>query len=186
MTHPQLVPYQIDLEIYHRMIEAGILGEDDPVELIEGQIITMSPKGSKHSACLRKIMTWLPDLVGERVQVQLQDPIQVSSLSEPEPDLALVKFRSDFYLEAHPLPSDVELLVEVADSSLRVDREVKAGIYAAAGISHYWIINLPDKVIELHEQPSDGRYQALRIAKPGEMIVVPSLDIETEVEDWLV
>lgn len=186
MTHPQLIPYLIDLDAYHRMIETGILTEDDPVELIEGQIVTMSPKGSKHAACLRKIMTWLPEAVGENAQIQVQDPIQIPDLSEPEPDLALVQPRADYYAEAHPLPSDVTLLVEVADSSLRIDREIKAPVYAAADIAHYWIINLPEQQIELYAQPQGDRYQKLHTVQRGEMVSVPGLGIEVAVGDWLV
>ncbi len=186
MTHPQLMPHPIDLDAYHRMIEAGILTEDDPVELIEGQIVTMSPKGSKHAACIGKINAGLTPRLGGQAQLRLQDPIQIPDLSEPEPDLALVQPRADFYAEAHPLPGDVILLVEVADSSLRIDREVKAPLYAAAGIAHYWIVNLVEQQVEQYAIPQGDRYQALRTAQRGETVKVPGLGIEVAVGDWMV
>jgi Uma2 family endonuclease len=182
----QLSLHSIDLTVYHGMIEHGLLSEDDKVELISGKIVTMSPKGSRHAACLRKIMTWLPKRVGSRAQIQVQDPIQIPELSEPEPDLALVRPRADFYADRHPLPEEVLLIIEIADSSLDYDRNIKAPLYAAAGIPAYWIINLPEGVIEQHTQPLGDRYKAVRIMERGERLSLPASDLEVWVEDWLV
>ncbi len=108
------------------MIEVGILSEEDKVELLNGEIVNMSPKGSKHASCIQKIVSWLPQLIDKKVQLQVKDPIQIPDLSEPEPDLAIVKAKSDYYVDAHPLASDVLLVIEVADSSLEIDRQIKA------------------------------------------------------------
>ncbi len=186
MTHPLLTPYRLRLSDYQRMIEAGILHEDDPVELIEGHIVTMSPKGSKHAACLRKIMDWLPAQVGNQAQIQVQDPIQIPELSQPEPDLALVIPRTDYYAEAHPTPADVILLVEVADSSTRIDREVKAPVYAKAGIAVYWIINLPEQTIEVYTQPQGNHYQQQQTLASKAQIIIPGLALSSPVADWLI
>ncbi len=185
MTHPQLRPFQIDLATYHRMVELGILGEDDSVELIEGQIVTMSPKGSRHAACLAKINDWLTPKLSGQAQLRLQDPIQIPDLSEPEPDLALVLPRADYYLDGHPLPKDVILLAEIAESSLKIDREVKVSLYARAGISAYWIINLVDGIIEVHQQPMGDRYKEVTMIQPEEIMVVPVLGLEFKASDWL-
>lgn len=186
LSHPHLIRHQITLDAYHRMIEAGILTERDKVELLDGEIIQMSPKGTKHTACVRKINRWLVCRIDAQFDVRPQNPIQIPNLSEPEPDLAIVWNRADFYRDAHPLPKDVIMLIEVADSSLQVDREVKLPLYAAAGIQHYWIINLPEQQIEVHHTPQGNRYQESRVAKLGETVQIPFVEMETRVEDWLV
>lgn len=186
LSHPHLIRRQITLAEYHKMIEAGILTEQDKVELIEGDIIRMSPKGSRHAACVQKINRWFSGRLGNQYDIRLQDPVQIPNISEPEPDLVLVTFREDFYTHSHPKPADILLLVEVADSSLSIDREIKLPLYAAAGIPEYWIINLRDRQIEVHRQLKENRYRESLILKPNEWLVIPSLDIKTEVADWLV
>lgn len=186
MKSPELIRHRISRTDYHLMIEAGILTEDDKVELIRGEIIHMSPKGSKHAACIRKILSWLPQLLVDGIQLQVQDPIHLLNDSEPEPDLAIVKFDKDFYAHAHPQANDVLLLIEVADTSLSVDRSTKASLYAEAGITEYWIINLPEQVIEVYKSPQGQRYKEIRIAEPGDTLSLPTIGIETAVVDWLV
>ena len=178
--------HPIDLSVYHSMIEHGMLSEADKVELIHGQLVTLSPKGSRHAGCLRKIMTWLPNQVGDRAQIQVQDPIQIPDISEPEPDLAFAKPRADFYAERHPLPDEVLLLIEIADSSLDYDRNIKGPLYAAAGIPAYWIINLPEQVVECHEAPWGERYKRVQVLQPRERLRFPALDIDADVADWLI
>lgn len=186
MTQPLITPYPIRLDMYHQMIALGILGEDEPVELIRGQLVHMSPKGSKHAACIAKVNDWLTPRLTDKAQLRIQDPIQIPDLSEPEPDLVLVSHRADYYATAHPLPSDVLLLIEVADSSLRIDREVKMQVYAEAGIAVYWIINLPERVMECYEQPSSEGFGTVRVIKPEETRLIPSLGIEVMVADWMI
>lgn len=186
LSHPHLIRRQISLDDYHKMIEAGILTEEDKVELIEGDIIHMSPKGSKHASCIRKILTWLPEKIATSAQLQIQDSIQIPDVSEPEPDLALAIPRADYYVHTHPLPEEILLVIEVADSSLSIDREIKLPLYAAAGIPEYWIINLRDRQIEVHRKPSGKHYLKSQILNPGEQLLIPSLGIETAVADWLV
>lgn len=186
MAHPTLARHLLSIDDYHRMIKAGILTEQDQVELIRGEIVYMSPKGSRHASCIRKIVSWLPRLVGSQLQLQVQDPIRIPEWSEPEPDIALTKPRADFYVDEHPGPEDILLLIEVADTSLAIDRNMKAPVYAEAGIAEYWIINLPEQLIEVYRTPQGGRYKEMRIFEPGEMIRIPGLGAETPVADWLI
>ncbi|MEZ4776691.1 MAG: Uma2 family endonuclease [Bacteroidia bacterium] len=186
MSQFPLTRYRLNTSDYHRMIEAGILTERDHVELIHGEIVEMSPNGSKHTSATRKILTWLPELVSTNAQIQIQDPIVISDNSEPAPDIVLVKNRDDFYVKGHPMAADIILVVEVADSSLAYDREIKGALYAAAGISEYWILDLQSRIIEVLTEPSGERYKQHRFAEPGEQVIIPQLKITTSVEDWLI
>ena len=139
---------------YQKMGETGILSEDEHIELIDGVIIQMSPKGSRHSAVLRQLAFQFYQLVIERkALLSVQDPVVLDDEAEPEPDLALVKIREDAYSESHPRPDDVLLLVEVSDTTLRYDKEVKLPHYAASGILEVWIVNLVDNIIEVYTEP---------------------------------
>ncbi|MEM7367705.1 MAG: Uma2 family endonuclease [Bacteroidota bacterium] len=157
---------------YHTMIKVGILHEDERVELIRGNMICMSPKGSKHSACISRIQEALVSL-GKEILTRYQEPITLSDHSEPEPDVALVKRQPDYYVAAHPGPSDIFLLIEVADSSLQFDRAIKLPLYAAEGITECWIVNVCDQQLEVYRDPSGNKYQSREIFLPGDYIPVP-------------
>ncbi|MCB0522110.1 MAG: Uma2 family endonuclease [Lewinellaceae bacterium] len=143
---------------YHKMAEAGILNEDDRVELIHGEIIEMSPIGSRHSGHVKRILKLLVQLLDDKATIGVQDPIVIDDFSEPEPDLSILEFREDFYEKEHPRPHQVFLIIEVADSSLYYDRTTKLPIYAEAGIPECWIVNIEDEQIEIHKTPSQGDY----------------------------
>jgi len=144
---------------YYRMAEAGILSEDDRVELIEGEIVIMSPIGSPHSACIDRLTRLLVYGAGEAAIVRVQNPIHLSDYSEPQPDLCLLKPREDFYADHHPTPSDVLIVIEVADTSLAYDQTVKATLYAKAGIAEYWLVDLNHDLITVYTQPVNGYYR---------------------------
>lgn len=145
--------HSFSLADYHRMIEVGILGDEDKVELLNGKIVPMSPIGRFHAACVSRITDFLvPHLVG-RFQCRQEQPITLPTGSEPEPDFVIATLREDRYANGHPTPEEVHLLIEVADKTLERDRGAKASIYAAAGIPEYWIINLIDRQIEWYRQP---------------------------------
>jgi Uma2 family endonuclease len=127
---------------YYQMMESGIIREGERVELILGQIFTMAAKGTRHTVATTRLITELPMLIQRRAIVRCQEPITLPNNSEPEPDIAIVKLRSDDYINSHPSPADIILVIEVADSTIKFDRETKAPLYAAAGISEYWIVNL--------------------------------------------
>lgn len=165
---------------YHRMAEVGILSEDDRVELIAGEILEMGPVGSRHAACVDRLNRLLNRLVALDAIVRVQDPIRLDGYSEPEPDVALVKPRDDFYSREHPGPDDVLLLIEVADTSVERDLEVKLPLYARAGIPEAWLVDLPAETIEVHSKPDGEEYRETVRTKRGETVAsrtIPGLEI---------
>lgn len=152
------------------MAEVGILTEDDRVELIEGEIIEMSPIGSRHAACVARLTEILSQRVAGQAIVWVQNPIRLDEYNEPEPDVALLKRRDDFYSEGHPTPADVLLVVEVADTSIDLDRRLKVPLYARAEIPEVWLVDLTKDVIEVYAQPANGTYQISRQASRSESV----------------
>jgi len=153
---------------YHRMGEVGILGEHDRVELIEGELVAMSPIGTYHIGTVIKLSHELVQAVGDRALVSVQNSVRLDDLSEPEPDFALLKPRPDFYRDAHPTPADVLLLIEVADSSLNYDRAVKRTLYARHGIPELWIIDLAAGEVEICRDPQPNGYATThRVGRDG-------------------
>ena len=177
-----LVRRLINVEEYLHMIKAGILTEQDKVELINGEIIEMSPSGSKPAAIIDRISNFLVSLLHKKAIIRVQSPIIISSLSAPEPDIAVLKPKSDFYAGHHPRAADTLLVIEVSDSSLSTDREVKLPLYAKAGIPEYWIVNLEKNEIEAHRSPQDDIYALREILRPGKTITFLGLEEEIEVE----
>lgn len=144
---------------FHRMGEAGILSEDDRVELIEGEIVQMSPIGSPHASCVDRLNALFTRRFGRRAIVRVQSPIVLSRHSEPQPDLAILKPRADFYAQKHPGPSDVLLVVEVDDTSAEYDRFTKLALYARAGIAEVWLIDVVRKRMEIYRRPTLRSYR---------------------------
>ena len=168
---------------YYAMADAGILGEDDRVELIEGEILEMASIGSQHAACVDRLTRFLVPGAGDRAVVRVQNPVRLSDLTEPQPDLALLRPRDDFYATAHPGPADTLLIVEVSHSTLGYDRGIKLPLYAAAGIPEVWIVNGDDGVIEVYREPSGGYYGSERRLHPGDVLTplaLPSVQIPVE------
>lgn len=171
---------------YHRMAEAGILTADDRVELLNGQIICMSPIGSQHAACVDKLDELLKQLLTDQALVRVQNPVVLGEYSEPEPDIAVVRRKLDYYAAGHPTPEEVYLIIEVADSSLEKDRIKKRALYANAGIQHYWIINLDKKEIEVYHTPIRDNYRSRQLHRAGDTVAFPPLDLRLRAEDLLV
>jgi Uma2 family endonuclease len=155
---------------YYQMAAAGILAEDDRVELIEGEIVEMSPVGPVHAACVGRLNQLFNQVLGKFALVRVQDPIRLSKRSEPLPDVALVQPRADFYTKGHPEPEDIFLLVEVAQTSLATDQNVKIPIYARAGIQEVWLVHLMGQLIYVHRQPSAAGYQNVQTFKRGDSL----------------
>ena len=155
---------------YYRMAEAGILSEDDRVELIEGEILKMNAIGSRHAACVNRLASLLNQSIGHTAIVSIQNPVRLDDFSVPEPDIALLKWRDDFYALSLPAPADTLLVIEVADTSIDYDQSVKVPLYARSNIPEVWLINLPEETIEIYSLPLNGAYQNLRQAKRGESI----------------
>lgn len=153
---------------FERMGEAGIFSEGARLELIEGEIVEMSPIGSRHAGCVLFLSRFLNQAISDIAIVSTQNPIQLDDLTEPQPDIALLRLRDDFYRDSHPNPQDVLLVIEVADTTVDYDRSVKLPLYAQAGIPEVWIINLPAEQIEIYSGPSGKSYQFAKQVKRGE------------------
>jgi len=166
----QLAKHWITVDEYERMGEAGIFHTDDRLELLEGEIFEMSPIGSRHAACVTVInQIFTLKFAGQMIVIS-QNPIRLDDFSEPQPDVALLKWRDDFYRHAHPMPDDVLLVIEVADATVESDRVYKMPLYAKAGIREAWLIDLPDGKIELYAEPVEGVYQFNRNFERGEEV----------------
>jgi len=181
----KIIHRKLSVDEYHKMVEAGILHEDDRVELINGQIVEMSPIGSRHIACVNKTTSVLTRLLGDTVIVSVQNPVRISDFSEPEPDFSLLKYREDFYANNTPEPEDILWLIEVADSSWEYDTEIKLPLYAQAGMREVWIIDLNRNEIRVHQKPVDDIYSLRSIYRPGEQVILPSQQISLEVDQLL-
>ncbi len=155
---------------YNRMVEAGILTEDDRVELIEGEIVEMSPIGSRHAACVNRLTMLLSSQAGQDFIVSVQNPIVVDDYSEPEPDVAILQMRDDYYAHQLPTVPDVLLVIEVADTSVEIDRSVKIPLYARTGVTLSILVDLPRELIELHSEPVNGQYQSVQVFGRGDSI----------------
>jgi len=155
---------------YHAMAEAGILAEDERVELIAGEIVRMAPIGSRHAGGVKRLNRRLTRDLGERALISIQDPIAIGDNSEPQPDVAVLRPRPDDYTHSHPKPADVLLIIEVADSSLAYDRGVKIPLYAAAGILEVWLVCLDERLVEVHRDPAPAGYRNIRGLQSGDRI----------------
>ncbi len=171
---------------YYRMAEAGILRPDERVELIEGELIVMPPIGPRHAGKVRRSTHLLAGQAGNRFIVSIQSPVHLGEDSEPEPDVALLRPREDYYESAHPVPADVLLVIEVADSTLAYDREVKVHLYGRAGIPEAWVLNLPEDYLERFAEPGPEGYGRHTVCRRGERLAPVSLpDLELALDDLL-
>ncbi|MEM8895670.1 MAG: Uma2 family endonuclease [Bacteroidota bacterium] len=151
----------INREEYYKMAEVGILKPEDRVELINGEIIEMSPIGSKHAASIHRLIRVLRKNLADEFEIRTQSPIFIDGHSEPEPDITIVEFREDDYAMSHPSIQEVKLIVEVSDSSLDYDQTTKAELYAHAGIAEYWVFDINQRVILIHCSPSPSGYDKI-------------------------
>lgn len=165
-----LLRRQFTVEEYHRMAQAGVFSEDDRVELIQGEIVMMTPIGSRHASCVGRLTHLLVSRVGDRAVVWVQNPIRLGPDSEVQPDLALLRPRSDFYRHAHPGPEDVLLIIEIADTTVGSDRSVKIPLYARAGIPAVWLIDLSSECIEVYTEPTPNGWGDVRRFERGNSI----------------
>ncbi len=176
---------QFTIDEYHRLIELGFLTEKDRIELIRGELIHMTPKGTPHTVCGSILCRQLDRLLGDRAVIRGQDPITLPNHSEPEPDVAIAQGKDEDYLAHHPYPADLLLVVEISDSTLTYDQTIKLELYAEAGITHYWIINLEAQQLEHYSQPyrnAQGQFSYLskQIFLPHQSVSIPGLE-----DTWL-
>ncbi|WP_406697314.1 Uma2 family endonuclease [Singulisphaera sp. Ch08] len=169
-SSPLYETYRFSVEDYHRMAEAGILVEDARVELIEGEIVTKRPIGSRHLACVDRLTGLLARGVGFRAILRVQGSIRLGDRSEPEPDLVLLRPRQDYYAAIPATPGDVLTLIEVMDSSAGYDREIKLGLYAREEVAEVWLVDLNKEWIEVHRRPISGVHTEIQIRPRGESV----------------
>lgn len=178
-------PYRLRVDDYEKMVEHGIFDEDEKIELWEGVLVTMSPKGSKHANAVRRIDRIIEKKLGEKIVFSAQDPIRLDDFSEPEPDVALLVPPIENYDDRHPTPKDIYLVLEIADTSIEKDRR-KAMNYARNGICQYLLLNLNTNEIEDYREPSADGYRFRKIYAESESFnLVAFSDIEIKVSELL-
>ena len=149
------------VEEYHWMARVGILDSNERVELLDGEVVTMAAKGDKHISGLARLIDLLGDATRGRATVIVQDPIHLSSYSEPEPDLTLLHRRADYYASGKPTPADVFLVIEVSDTTFDKDFKVKMPLYAAAGILEAWLVDIPRRRLLVFRTPESSGYREM-------------------------
>ena len=181
-----LTKHRFSTKDYYRMAETGVLGPETRVELLDGEIIDMSPIGPSHGAVTKRLNAHFTQCSNDRWLVAVQDPVHLDDHSEPQPDLMLLERTPDFYATKHPRPADVLLLVEVADTSLAYDRDRKLPAYAAAGIPEVWIVNLGERTIEVYREPSKTGFRWSTILRVTDRISPMNFrDAEVAVKELL-
>ena len=173
LDHPQKHP--ISAAEYLRMGEAGVFAPEARLELIEGEIIEMAPIGSPHAGCVNKLTRLFVQRAGGAAVVAVQNPVIISNLSVPQPDLAVLKSRADDYSSSHPETADVHLVVEVADSTPAFDLGRKATIYARCGIAELWVVDVNERAIHVFRKPSENGYGETFCARAGDSVACAAL-----------
>lgn len=144
---------------YHKMIDAGVFVGNSDFELIEGEIVKKMTQGDFHIACINLLTRIFSRILEDNVILSVQNAVVISNISEPEPDVSLLRFREDFYASGKATAEDVLLLIEVSDSTLKYDRDFKIPLYAEAGVVEVWLINLPRQILEVYTQAEKGKYK---------------------------
>jgi Uma2 family endonuclease len=178
---PELRSFTV--EEYGRMIEAAILGEDERVELLEGRIVKMSPKGIRHAVANDRTSKCFFKLLVDRAIVRNQNPIRLDDATEPEPDLVIATPHEKEYSDHHPTPPDILLVLEIADSSLNIDRNYKSRLYAAAGIIQYCVLSLKAGELEDYREPGPEGYGSKQTYKTGRsfsLVAFPELVVAVD------
>jgi Uma2 family endonuclease len=171
------------VEEYHLMTKAGIISDSDRVELIEGEIVQMASIGTRHAGCVNRINRLFCRLPEDIVIVTVQNPIKLSGKTEPQPDLVLLQPRADYYDTAHPMPSEVFLLVEVAESTIDYDRDVKIPIYSRSLIQEVWLFDLVAECLEVYRQPTPNGYSLMQKFWRGQKVsplAFPQLEVSLD------
>ncbi|MFN7947294.1 MAG: Uma2 family endonuclease [Blastocatellia bacterium] len=168
---------------YHRLIEAGVLHEDDRIELLNGELIKMAAIGPRHAMCVNTLAALLITRLKKSAQVSIQNPVQIGNYSEPEPDIVVVRPRADRYADGHPTTDDILIVIEVADSSVESDRNFKLPAYASAGIAEAWLVDLGNDRVEVYTGPDQGFYREIRLVSRHQRVtskVIPTLSLKSD------
>lgn len=156
---------------YHQMIEAGILKEDDRLELIEGEVVNMTPIGRRHFACVARLTRLFFQKLGDDAIVSIQNPVELTEFTEPQPDCAILQPQPDFYASGLPTPENIFLLVEVSDSSVDdIDRRVKVPRYARSRVPELWLVDLEQETLTVYADPSSEGYRSVRVLRHGDQV----------------
>lgn len=178
--------HRISVDDYYRMADVGLLAPDARVELIDGEIIDMAPIGARHGGTVNRLNRLLTFAAGQLAVVQVQSAVRLDGMSEPQPDVAMLRPRDDFYTRQHALPTDVLLLVEVSDSTLRFDLDVKVPLYARHRIPEVWIFDLAHRELRTFRDPANGEYLTRQVVPaPGVIRLAAQPDIEVDLSRTL-
>ena len=181
-----LVRRLINIDEVHIMKKEGILRPDERIELISGMLFEKTIASPKLAACVKGLTALFYALLADKVTIGVQDPVHINDFSEPEPDISILHFSKDRYAKAHPEAKDVILLIEVAESSLDYDREVKLPLYAASGIPEVWVVNPEDNQMEIYTSPENESYQSREILTKEQKIYLPAFGLEIPVSQILI
>jgi Uma2 family endonuclease len=179
-------PRRFTVEEYYKMAEIGLLQPDERVELLEGEIIVMSPQGPQHASSNQRATRWFTQNLGERAAVRIQLPVRLSELSEPEPDVVLAVLDAGEYGDHHPTPKEILFVLEISFSSLDLDRVYKKRLYAQSGIRQYCVLNLQARELEDYRQPSANGYRNQQTLTEHETFTLAAFpDVTVKVSDLL-
>lgn len=171
---------------YLSVVEMGVIGPDERVELIDGEIVKMAAAGFRHVACVDRLTRLFTAVLGPEVIVRVQSTTVISRRSVPEPDVVLLRYREDFYANGGAPVDAIHLVVEVSESTVAYDRRVKGPLYARAGIVEYWQVNLPDEHVVVHTDPRSGQYRSVQVLRRGETLSPTALpELSFRVDDVL-
>ena len=179
---PQPMRLRFSVDEYYKMIELGLIKDYEKAEIIDGEMIKKMTIGDRHAAAVNYLNRFFGRTVAENIMVCVQNPLRLTDFDEPEPDIVLSDL-TKYDGKRHPRPSEVILVVEVSDTTLKYDRDVKMKLYAEANIPEVWIVNLPNNIIEIHQDPSNDIYQITKIYNPGDMLeskALPELRLEVD------
>jgi Uma2 family endonuclease len=181
-----ITPHKFTVDDYHRMADAGILSPGDRVELIDGEILEMTPIGVRHARQVTRIAARLTTDLRGRGVVSVQNPVRLSELSEPQPDITVLRPGPDLFREAHPGPSDTLLVIEIGDASADLDRRVKLPLYARSGVAEVWLVDLRVDRVEIYRQPVEDRYASGTPLEGSDPVAVPGFpDVRVTRDDLL-
>jgi Uma2 family endonuclease len=175
LEEPRIVRHRLTVDDFYRMAEVGVLAPDARVELIEGEILDMAPIGSRHYAAVLRLHRLIDRAVADSALLAVQSSLRLSDASEPEPDLVVLKPRSDFFEASLPTAADCFLVIEVSDTTLPYDVKVKAPLYAKHGVPEYWVIDLEGKQLRRFAAPKEGVWTEVHVVAAPGLVVLPGL-----------
>lgn len=181
-----IVPKRFTVEEFRKMTEVGILPEESGWEIIDGYLIDKMSIGSNHAGTVNLLTQKLIIMLAGKAVVAVQNPIRIDDYNAPEPDISLLRPREDFYRKSLPAPQDALLLIEVSDSTVEYDRDIKKTLYAEAGIAEFWLINLKENTVERYSSPKNGSYRLAEILESGETIKAGTIEnLELKIDEIL-